>query len=48
LPHGPDDFKINRAFGGNLVYWNEPDGHVWELLTVGYERRALPVQSRAG
>jgi catechol 2,3-dioxygenase-like lactoylglutathione lyase family enzyme len=48
LPHGPDDFKINPAFGGNLVYWNEPDGHVWELLTVSYERRALPVQPGAG
>lgn len=38
LPHGPDDCTVNPAFGGNLVYWNEPDGHVWELLTVSYER----------
>ena len=40
LPHGQDDYKINPAFGGKLLYWSEPDGHVWELLTVSYERRA--------
>ena len=39
LPHGPDDYRTNRAFGGKLVYWNQPDGHVWELLTVSYERQ---------
>jgi catechol 2,3-dioxygenase-like lactoylglutathione lyase family enzyme len=38
LPHGPDDRQVNTAFGGRLVYWNEPDGHVWEVLTVSYER----------
>jgi catechol 2,3-dioxygenase-like lactoylglutathione lyase family enzyme len=37
-PHGPDDYQVNHAFGGNLVYWAQPDGHVWELLTVSYER----------
>lgn len=42
LPHGPDDYAVNPAFGGNLVYWNEPDDHVWELLTVSYERQASP------
>lgn len=39
LPHGPDDYKVNAAFGGSLVYWSEPDGHVWEMLTVSYERQ---------
>jgi catechol 2,3-dioxygenase-like lactoylglutathione lyase family enzyme len=39
LPHGPDDCTVNPAFGGRLVYWSEPDGHVWELLTVSYERQ---------
>lgn len=38
LPHGPDDHQVNPAFGGKLVYWSEPDGHVWELLTISYER----------
>jgi len=40
LPNGPDDHKVNHAFGGSLVYWSEPDGHVWEILTVSYERQA--------
>ncbi|MCB1957792.1 MAG: VOC family protein [Rhodocyclaceae bacterium] len=39
LPHGPDDHAVNPAFGGRLVYWGEPDGHVWELLTVSYARQ---------
>ena len=39
LPHGPEDYAVNPAFGGRLIYWSEPDGHVWELLTVSYERQ---------
>jgi len=38
-PHGPVDGKINTAHGGRIVYWSEPDGHVWEALTVSYARR---------
>lgn len=38
-PHGPADMQINTAHGGRIVYWNEPDGHVWEALTVSYARR---------
>lgn len=38
-PHGPTDYQVNPAFGGSIVYWNVPDGHVWELLTVSYERQ---------
>jgi hypothetical protein len=41
-PHGPDDCQVNPAFGGKLVYWSQPDGHVWELLTVSYARRGAP------
>lgn len=37
-PQRPDDHRIGQAFGGRLVYWSEPDGHVWELLTVSYAR----------
>lgn len=40
LPHGEADGSINQAFGGRLIYWDEPDGHVWEMLTVSYERPA--------
>ena len=46
-PHGPDDGQVNAAFGGRLVYWGEPDGHVWELLTVSYARSPLPAASTA-
>jgi catechol 2,3-dioxygenase-like lactoylglutathione lyase family enzyme len=36
---GPVDNMINTDYGGNLVYWNEPDGHQWELLTISYARQ---------
>ncbi|HSV84045.1 MAG TPA: VOC family protein [Ramlibacter sp.] len=36
---GPDDRRINTDYGGRMVYWNEPDGHQWEMLTVSYARR---------
>ncbi len=36
----PADRQISTAYGGNLVYWNEPDGHQWEMLTVSYARQA--------
>jgi hypothetical protein len=42
LPHGPDDWQVNAAFGGRLLYWSEPDGHVWELLTRSYARAPGP------
>lgn len=38
-PHGPVDMRVNVQHGGSIVYWNEPAGHVWELLTVSYARR---------
>jgi hypothetical protein len=37
-PHGPVDYKVNTDHGGRIVYWSEPDDHVWELLTVSYAR----------
>lgn len=36
--HGPVDHRIDTAHGGRIVYWNEPDGHQWEMLTVSYAR----------
>jgi hypothetical protein len=36
---GPLDFKVDTEFGGRGVYWNEPDGHQWEMLTVSYARK---------
>jgi catechol 2,3-dioxygenase-like lactoylglutathione lyase family enzyme len=38
-PHGPVDGKVNTQHGGRIVYWGEPDGHVWEILTVSYARQ---------
>ena len=37
---GPEDMRICTDYGGRMVYWNEPDGHQWEMLTVSYARRA--------
>ena len=37
--HGPMDMQINTDDGGNRIYWNEPDGHQWEILTVSYARQ---------
>lgn len=39
LPHGPVDHRVNTSVGGRIVYWSEPDGHVWEALTLSYARR---------
>lgn len=36
---GPQDGKIGTEFGGRMIYWNEPDGHQWEMLTVSYARQ---------
>ena len=36
--HGPVDFQIDTRHGGSIVYWNEPAGHQWEMLTVSYAR----------
>ena len=36
---GPMDMLINTEYGGSMVYWNEPEGHQWEMLTVSYARQ---------
>jgi catechol 2,3-dioxygenase-like lactoylglutathione lyase family enzyme len=33
------DNQINTDYGGRMVYWNEPEGHQWEILTVSYARK---------
>ena len=35
---GPVDMTINSNYGGRMIYWNVPDGHQWEMLTVSYAR----------
>jgi hypothetical protein len=37
--HGPVDYSIDTQHGGRIVYWNEPDGHQWEMLTLSYARQ---------
>lgn len=44
-PHGPVDMQINTEYGGRIMYWSEPDGHMWEALTVSYARQ--PEASRS-
>lgn len=35
-----DDMTVSTGYGGRMVYWNDPEGHQWEMLTVSYARRA--------
>jgi catechol 2,3-dioxygenase-like lactoylglutathione lyase family enzyme len=35
---GIPDNQINTDYGGKMIYWNEPEGHQWEILTVSYAR----------
>jgi catechol 2,3-dioxygenase-like lactoylglutathione lyase family enzyme len=37
--HGPVDMQVDTTHGGKIVYWNEPDRHQWELLTMSYARK---------
>lgn len=37
---GPMDMQINTQLGGSNIYWNEPDGHQWEMLTASYARQS--------
>ena len=39
-PHGAMDMKVNTEHGGRIVYWEDPAGHYWEILTVSYARQA--------
>jgi catechol 2,3-dioxygenase-like lactoylglutathione lyase family enzyme len=34
---GPVDMQVDAQYGN--IYWNEPDGHQWEMLTVSYARQ---------
>ncbi len=38
-PMGADDLQLNTGRGGRNFYWNDDDGHVWEILTVSYARQ---------
>ena len=47
-PHGEDDMQINTRLGGKNVYWQDADGHLWEILTVSYARADSPSPTAAG
>jgi catechol 2,3-dioxygenase-like lactoylglutathione lyase family enzyme len=36
---GPMNGQVNTEYGGKMVYWNEPEGHQWEILTASYARQ---------
>jgi catechol 2,3-dioxygenase-like lactoylglutathione lyase family enzyme len=38
-PHGANDGQVGTASGGRNVYWDQPDGHRWEILTKSYARQ---------
>jgi catechol 2,3-dioxygenase-like lactoylglutathione lyase family enzyme len=37
-PGGAVDMQLNTRLGGRNFYWNDSDGHNWEVLTVSYAR----------
>jgi catechol 2,3-dioxygenase-like lactoylglutathione lyase family enzyme len=39
-PQGQNDRLVGSFHGGRNVYWDEPDGHRWEILTKSYARQA--------
>jgi catechol 2,3-dioxygenase-like lactoylglutathione lyase family enzyme len=41
-PLGQTDMQINRRLGGKNLYWQDADGHLWEILTVSYARADSP------
>ncbi|CAN5326087.1 hypothetical protein BH11PSE11_BH11PSE11_29080 [soil metagenome] len=43
---GPMDMQINTDYGGRMIYWNVPDGHQWEMLTVSYAREPQSTQAK--
>jgi catechol 2,3-dioxygenase-like lactoylglutathione lyase family enzyme len=43
---GPEDMQVNTDFGGRIVYWNEPDGHQWEILTISYARQPAELHQK--
>jgi catechol 2,3-dioxygenase-like lactoylglutathione lyase family enzyme len=47
-PRGENDGQINTRLGGKNLYWEDADGHLWEILTVSYARRETPSLAAAG
>jgi hypothetical protein len=47
-PRGENDMQINRRLGGKNLYWQDTDGHLWEILTVSYARADPPRLTAGG
>jgi catechol 2,3-dioxygenase-like lactoylglutathione lyase family enzyme len=47
-PRGDNDMQINSRLGGKNLYWEDADGHLWEILTVSYARPESPALTAAG
>ena len=50
-PRAQNDFTVNTRLGGKNLYWEDADGHLWEILTVSYARAdspSLPVAAAPG
>jgi catechol 2,3-dioxygenase-like lactoylglutathione lyase family enzyme len=47
-PRGENDMQINTRMGGKNVYWEDADGHLWEILTVSYARPVARSAAVAG
>ena len=47
-PRAENDWQINTRLGGKNVYWEDADGHLWEILTVSYARPESPALAAAG
>ena len=45
---GADDGQVSPFMGGRSIYWNQPDGHQWEMLTVSYARKDPTTVANAG
>ena len=46
-PRGENDMQINTRLGGKNLYWQDADGHLWEILTISYARATSPSLSAA-
>ena len=47
-PRGENDKRINTRLGGKNLYWEDADGHLWEILTVSYARPDSPALEGTG
>ena len=47
-PRSENDFQIITRLGGKNLYWEDADGHLWEILTVSYARSESPALTAAG